>query len=227
MKGVVKKIIIEIYQKEKISCIVKYIYDRGKMLKNKQYKTTKKEGKNMNLLFKLTDKDIGVEPKEINEYKLRIATRGIVIRDDGKIALQNKNNTNEFKLIGGGIENEEGIENAFKREVLEESGCEIEIIKKLGVTEEYISLKSTKQISHIFIAKVIKDLHILKLTEKEKIEGAQLIWETPEEALKLIKNSYEKLLSSNYAEEYNVYRMKFIILRDTKILQYYLENKNR
>lgn len=180
----------------------------------------------MNLLFKLTDKDIGIEPKEINEYKLRIAARGIVIKDGGKIALQYKSNTNEFKLIGGGIENEEELEDAFKREVLEETGCEVEIIKKLGVTEEYISLKKAKQISHIFIAKVIKDLHILKLTEKEKREGAQLIWETPEEALKLIKNSYEKLLPSNYVEEYDVYRMKFVVLRDTKILEYYLENKN-
>lgn len=181
----------------------------------------------MNLLFKLTDRDIGIEPKEMKDYQLRIAARGIVIRNDGKIALQYKSNTNEFKLIGGGIENKEELEEAFKREVLEETGCKIEIINKLGITEEYISLKKAKQISHIFIAKVIKNLHILKLTEKEKSEGAKLIWETPEEALKLIKNSYEKLLPSNYAEEYTIYRMKFVVLRDTKILEYYLKNKNK
>lgn len=53
----------------------------------------------MNLLFKLTDKDFGIEPQEMNNFKLRMAARGIVIREDGKIAIQNKANKNEFKLV--------------------------------------------------------------------------------------------------------------------------------
>ena len=44
----------------------------------------------MNLLFKLTDKDFGLEPQEMNDFRLRLAARGIVIRKDGKIAIQNK-----------------------------------------------------------------------------------------------------------------------------------------
>lgn len=178
----------------------------------------------MNLLFKLTDKDFGVEPKEMSNYEMRFAARGIVVREDGKIALQKKCNTNEFKLIGGGIEEEEEPSLGFKREVLEETGCEVEIIKEFGITEEYVSMKNAKQISHVFVAKVINDLHTLKLTEKEKSEGAELIWVTPEEALKLIEDSYGKLVASNYAEEYDVYRMRFIRLRDKKILEYYITN---
>lgn len=179
----------------------------------------------MNTLFKLTDKDIGIEPKEMKNYKLRIAARGIIIKEDGKIALQKKSNTNEFKLIGGGIENKEEPSIAFQREVIEETGCEIEIIEQLGITEEYISMKNAKQISYVFIAKVIKDSKILNLTEKEKEEGAELIWVTPKEALKLVKNSYDELIQSNYEKEYDVYRMRFIALRDRKILEYYLENR--
>ena len=53
----------------------------------------------MNLLFKLTDKDFGIEPQEMNNFRLRLAARGIVVREDGKIAIQNKKNKNEYKLV--------------------------------------------------------------------------------------------------------------------------------
>ena len=83
-------------------------------------------------------------------------------------------------------------------------------------------MKQNMQYISNFVAKVIKNLHTLELTEKEKNEGAQLLWVTPEEALKLVKDSYDKLLPSNYVEEYDVYRMRVIVLRDRKILERYL-----
>ena len=66
----------------------------------------------------------------MNNSRLRLGARGIAIREDGKIAIFNKSNKNEYKLPGGGLEGEgeEETEEAFKREVLEEIGCEIEII---------------------------------------------------------------------------------------------------
>lgn len=178
----------------------------------------------MDIMFKLTDEDFNLVPKDMNNSRLRLAARGIVIRDDGKIAIQNKSNKNEFKLVGGGMEEDENPILAFKREALEEAGCEIEIIKKLGIVEEYKSLDNLKQISHIFIAKVTKDLQILNLTEKEKNEGAKLIWVNPQEALKLIEECYDKLEKSDYE---SVYSTRFVVLRDRKILEYYLDNINQ
>lgn len=102
---------------------------------------------------------------------------------------------------------------------MEETGCEIEIIQQLGTTEEYKSLQNLKQTSHIFVAKVIKDIHHLNLTEKD--EGAKLLWVEPKEALKLITECYDKLLPSNYD---SVYDTRFVVLRDRKILEYYLSN---
>ena len=66
----------------------------------------------------------------MNNSRLRLGARGIAIKEDGKIAIFNKSNKNEYKLPGGGLEGEgeEEPEEAFKREVLEEIGCEIEII---------------------------------------------------------------------------------------------------
>ncbi len=178
----------------------------------------------MDVLFKLTDEDIGMLEKEVKEYKTRLAARGIILNSEGKIAIQSKRNTKEYKLIGGGLEEGEQPSEGFKREVLEETGCEVDIIEKLGIVEEYISFKGAKQISHVFVAKVIDNNHKLGLTEKETVEGANLIWVSPQEAIKLIEDSYAQLTSSTYDKNYDVYRMKFISLRDKKILEYYISN---
>lgn len=176
---------------------------------------------NMNVIAKLTNEDFGLEPKKLENYHTRKASRGIVIREDGKIAIQNKSNKNEYKLVGGGIEGDEAPSIAFKREVLEEAGCEVEIVEQLGIIEEERSEINLKQISYIFVARVTNDTHKLNLTEKEKSEGAKLLWVEPKEALDLIINCYDKLLPSDYE---NVYATRFVVTRDRKILEYYLAN---
>lgn len=174
------------------------------------------------LICKITDKDIGETSLEMTNPRLRLGARGIVIREDGKIAIFNKSNKNEYKLPGGGLEDEETPEKAFQREVLEETGCEVEIIENLGITEEYKSLNNFKQISYVFVGKVLKDTKQLNVTEKEKDEGAKLLWKTPENALELIIKCYDELVASKYE---SVYSTKFIVLRDRKILERYLELK--
>lgn len=175
-----------------------------------------------NIIAEITDKDLGLKINEFNNPEERIASRGIVIRNDGKIAIFYKKNKNEYKLPGGGQENNESAEKSFKREVLEETGCEVEIIKKLGITKEYKSQTNFIQTSHVFIGKVIKDTKSLNITKKEQEEGATLLWEYPETALELVKSSYDKLISSKYD---SVYSTKFVILRDSKILEYYLKER--
>ena len=175
----------------------------------------------MDVLFKLTDEDIGYEYHELENPELRLAARGIVVRDDGKIAVFNKSNKNEYKLPGGGMEEDENPEEAFKREVLEETGCIIEITHILGTTEEYKAQSNFKQISYIFVGKVIEDTLQVNFTKQEKDEGAKLIWETPEKALELITDCYDKLVDSDYE---NVYSTKFVVLRDRKLLEFYMNN---
>ena len=174
----------------------------------------------MKLICKIMDEDIGEVSVKMDNPRLRLGARGIVVREDGKIAVFNKSNKNEYKLPGGGIEGEEKPDEAFKREALEETGCIVEIIKELGITEEYKSLDNFKQISYVFVGKVLEDTKQLNITEKEKNEGAKLLWETPEKALKLITESYDKLIASKYE---SVYHTKFVVLRDRKILEKYIE----
>ena len=111
-------------------------------------------------------------------------------------------------------------EDAFYREVAEETGCKVEIIKYLGVTEEYKYKNNFKQISYIFVSKGIEDTQKLNLTQKEKDEGAKLLWVEPIEALELIQNCINDLKDSQYED---VYATKFVVLRDRRILEYYLD----
>lgn len=178
----------------------------------------------INLITQINDEDIGEKSVNVQKYRQRFGARGIVIRENGKIAVFNKSLKNEFKLPGGGIDDGEETSEAFKREVFEETGCKIEIIDFLGTIEEIKTQDSFKQLSYVYVGKVIEDTKELHVTEQEQNEGAKLLWETPEKALKLIKDCYDKLLPSPCeADLSSVYHTKFIVKRDTKILEEYLK----
>lgn len=177
----------------------------------------------------IDDSKIGVEVIEMNNPKIRYASRGIVFDESGKIAVFHKANKNEYKLPGGGVEENEDKKEAFKREVLEEVGCEVEILEELGTIEEHKSQTNFKQISSVFVAKVTKNTHELHLTEKEKAEGSELLWLEINDAKKYIEDSFDKLKSSPFDPTINgyesVYMTKFIIKRDARIIDYYLNKK--
>lgn len=175
----------------------------------------------MEIICKIIDEDIGEKSINMGNPNIRYAARGIVLRDDGKIAVFNKSNKNEYKLPGGGIEGNELPEEAFIRESFEETGCEVEILKCLGQTEEYKTQNNFKQISYVFVGKVLKDTNQLYMTEKEKDEGGKLLWVNPEEALELITNCFDKLIASKYE---SVYTTKFIVLRDRNILKKFIQD---
>lgn len=176
----------------------------------------------MNCIKVLVDEDFGLKSIEFNNPRIRYGARGIILNDNGELAIFNKANKNEYKLPGGGIDEGESPEDAFKREILEETGCEIEILKELGTIEENKSLDNFKQISYLFVGHVIKNNEFLNLTEKEKAEGARLIWVNENKALEFIINCFSELKESEYE---NLYHSKFIVMRDKFILEYYLNNK--
>ena len=174
----------------------------------------------MELIAKITDENIGESFTEIKNPKTRTAVRTILLDNDGNIAILHKKNKNEYKLIGGGVDEGENLEQALVRETLEESGCEINIISYLGFVEEYRSKKNFYQKSYIYVSQVTKNTHQLHLTKKEQEEGSELCWFTPEEALKIMKESYNKLIPSKYSD---LYSTKIIVTRDSTILKYYIE----
>lgn len=177
----------------------------------------------MKLIKQINDEDLGLESQEMINPQLRYSARGIIKNSEGKVAVIFKAVKNEYKLPGGGIE---GIENkieTFKREILEETGCEITDIKEIGYTEENKSKENFKQISYVFKANVQKDLKKLNLTKQEKDEETKVEWMSIEEAREKVKRSYDKLVASEYD---NVYRSKFVVLRDLAIIDEYITKYN-
>ena len=176
----------------------------------------------MKCIKSITDKDFGLDIKNMENPRIRLGARGIVINNENKIAILNKANKNEYKLIGGGIEQDEDPKLAFEREVLEESGCEIEIKECLGTIEELKSHDNFKQISYVFVGNVIQDTKETHFTQKEIDEGSKLLWMDIDDAMKIIKQCENELVASKYE---SVYHTKFIVRRDYEILNYYKEHK--
>ncbi len=172
----------------------------------------------------LTDTDFGLNNLEIAKPKIRIGARGIIFNENHKLAILNKSLKNEYKLVGGGVEEFETPEEAFKREAKEETGYNIAIEKKLGIIKEIKSHDNFVQISHVFIAHTIGKSEGTNYTEKEKAEGSRLLWYDLEEAMNLIKRCENNLVASKYE---NIYHSKFIVRRDYEILKFYKTKDNR
>lgn len=162
----------------------------------------------------LTIKDTDFEPSyvmgDIYSYITRIAARGILKKGEN-IALLNVTNLNFYKLPGGGVEQGETIEQAFKREIMEEVGCDCEISAKLGEIIEYRDGFKLKQTSHVFVSELKREIGEPHLMPDEIAEGFEVMWVTPIEAIRLLESSIP-----------TDYEGKFIIKRDLAIIHYYL-----
>lgn len=170
---------------------------------------------------RITDEDFGIDSVPFVNPRYRLGARGIVFNDDNKIAILYKRMKNEYKLVGGGIDENEDPVKAFKRECLEEAGCKVDIDDCLGTIDELKTLDDFKQTSYIYIAHVLEDLEHTNFTEQEEGEGSELLWLNIEEAMEKIKDSESKLVASKHESDKSVYHTKFIVRRDYEILRYY------
>lgn len=162
----------------------------------------------MDLIKKITDADFDtVKPEYLNNVS-RYASRGIICNEQNKIAMMYVKNKNWYKLPGGGIENNESKEEAFYREVLEETGYKSEIIKELGIIEEHKIKNNFMQISYCYVAKTLEKEHS-NLSDHEISLGFQLRWMDINEALDVMNNSIS--LCSEYSAKFMLLRDKIII----------------
>lgn len=74
-----------------------------------------------------------------------------IIVDKGKVLLLNTFHTGTYALPGGGIDIGETIEEALKREVREETGLEIEVVRFHRVEEQFFYYNPTDEAFHSFL----------------------------------------------------------------------------
>lgn len=162
------------------------------------------------LIAKITDVDIiGGKVEYLNEVN-RYGARGILIDNNLNIAMMYMSKNGYYKLPGGGVEPSETYEAAFLREIKEETGFCSVIVKELGYIEEHKIQNQFMQTSYCFVAKKNSDKQTISLTDNEKASGFGLIWMTYENAVGVMKKSFESCID---------YTLRFILLRDKIILE--------
>lgn len=146
----------------------------------------------MNLLRTIHDSDLyeGVIDADPTHYNLRTAARAIVLDDANQVALLKVVRDNYYKLPGGGIEEGEDRKEALRRELLEEIGCEAEIIGEVGEVIQHLDQKKLKQISYCYLAKQIGKKNEPDFTDEELEKGFEIYWAKDiDEAIELLRSS--------------------------------------
>lgn len=170
----------------------------------------------MKILAEISDHSLGLDtPSSVDRvYKFRKSARAILFNEEGKIAAQYLQNQGFHKLPGGGVEINEEVKQALKREVLEEVGCDCEIGQEIGMTVEYRNKNELIQISYCYVAKVVGGVGKPSLEEKEIEEGQVTLWLFPEELLEKMKTDRPE-----------GYMCQFILKREISFLEEYLSSK--
>ncbi|MCX6755514.1 MAG: NUDIX hydrolase [Candidatus Nomurabacteria bacterium] len=169
----------------------------------------------MKLLLVIKDKDIF--PNEVSKedvvYKIRSAVKAIVKDSHGKIALVGT----KYRLLpGGGVEEGETFVNAVKRECREEVGCNIEIDKEIGFTEEYRAQIERHQQTHFFLAHVVGEKGKPETTQNDE-QGIEVDWYELDSAIALLEKEVIEIPFLSYHSCFNV-RTHLVILRELKKL---------
>ncbi|RJQ26958.1 NUDIX domain-containing protein [Candidatus Parcubacteria bacterium] len=165
----------------------------------------------MELLREFSETDVGISRVEKKEvcYKLRRAVRALVFNEANQLAILFVSNNGYNKLPGGGVEENEELYEALKREVFEETGCDINLrSSSVGATIEYRDDFQQLQISYCYLADVVGIPNTASFTEREIADGFQLRWMSVEEAIDTLNNDHP-----------NNYLGKFIRQRDLEFLQ--------
>ena len=170
--------------------------------------------------IRLSNQDFGLKNEGFTDNcRIRYSSRGIIYNPKtDKIAIIAKTRLKECKLPGGGKEGNETDEESFQREVLEETGCKVKIIQKLGDVYEERSSINQKQYSTVYLSELIEDTGKLNPTEKEINEGLTVKWASIEEAIEAVRDSYDSFEGNSPETTYVVH---FIIRRDLEILKAY------
>ncbi len=152
----------------------------------------------MKLLAKITDSDFKLKKKKC-VFKKRRATRGLLF-NKGKVALMYIGSMDCYSLPGGGIEKGETIKEGLIREMKEETGCVVEIVKELGKTQE----KRTQHLGHGldqtsygYLTKLIKKGKP-KFTKEEIGSKTKLKWISIKKVVSVIKEKPTKDYSSKF-----------------------------
>ena len=182
---------------------------------------TKKEREiNWYKIAEIEDADFGFDtPKEWTD-KIRFCVRILLTDEEGKICMVKSEKYGYMQIPGGGIEKNETIKQALRRETEEETGWLISDTRPLGlILERREDVRNTRDwvryISYVFVAKPERDVGT-KYMDDEIAEGFAPMW------IKL-----EDIIAGLEADEGHIesYSGNFSNRRDLLIAKYFQKNQ--
>lgn len=141
-----------------------------------------------------------LSPEVIANLKLRQAARAVVFDDDRNVALLHVSKKGYYKLPGGGVESDEDLHSALKRECLEEIGSSIEVTRDLGMIVGYRGKFGVRQESYCYTARLIGKKGNPNFTEREMEDGFRVLWIPLDEAIRLVGGAKTKDYQGNFIQ---------------------------
>jgi len=115
------------------------------------------------------------------DYRPRPGAYAVIIDERGRLALFRKKD--RYFLPGGGIEPGETPEEALSREVREEIGWSVAIIRKIGEATQFVITKHEK---HFAIQGTYYEARLLQQVGQPEEPGDELVWLPRPEAIALL-----------------------------------------
>lgn len=165
----------------------------------------------MDTLLVLRDTDIFPDTvqQENTSYEFRLAVKVVLFDKNTALALVG---TQHYLLPGGGVNTGETLEDAVKREILEEVGCDIIVSNKIAITEEWRAKIKRHQETHFFLATVVGEKGLPQTTQEDE-QGVKISWHTLPEAISLLEKQEQEIPFESYNACFNV-RTHLAVLKE-------------
>lgn len=134
-------------------------------------------------------------------YNKRWTVRAFLYNDENKLAflrikgIDILGKRDHLETIGGGVENDESLEDALKREVREEIGYDIEIEKNIGYVVDHYNALNRETISNYFVCRLKDYVGGENRTDEENnlIEGVEYF--DPEDVEKNLRKAQKRTVN--------------------------------
>lgn len=164
--------------------------------------------------------------KKLNiPYAKRWVVRALAYNEEGKLCFLRIKGSDSFgkrnhlETVGGGVENDESLEEALHREVREEIGYECEIVEELGVVVDHYNLINRENISTYFVVKLTNPIGFTERSDEEEALISDIEYLDEEEALKEL-SIYPKQTVNELVHRRDYYALKHYMKKKEKSVIY-------